>query len=209
MALLKTMPRWLLPFFATALAGPVLVAAPIATPGATPVATPVATPAVSRPPQASQEYRIKAVFLFNFAQFVDWPPEAFATPQSPFVIGVLGDDPFDGVLEEAIRGESTHARPLSVQRFRRVSEIESCHILFISRSESSRLPEILAALKGRSILTVGEAENFARGGGMIRFVTDNNRIRLRVNVDAARAANLRISSKLLRPAEIIGTANPP
>ena len=116
----------------------------------------------------AQEYQLKAVFLFNFAQFVEWPPQAFPDRQVP------------------------------------LEEIKSCHVLFISRSESDRLGEILAGLKGRNILTVSDADGFAQHGGMIRFVTEKNKIRLRINLDAAKAANLTISSKLLRPAEIVG-----
>jgi hypothetical protein len=152
---------------------------------------------------AAREYQLKAVFLLNFAQFVDWPAPAFADAESPLVIGVLGDNPFDFHLEAAVRGEAAHGRPIVVNRYRRVEEVAVCHVLFISRSETSRLEQILAVLKGRPVLTVGEADAFARSGGMIRFVTDNNRIRLSINVAAARTAELTISSKLLRPAEIV------
>ncbi|MDB6127836.1 MAG: YfiR family protein [Verrucomicrobia bacterium] len=151
----------------------------------------------------TKEYQVKAVFLFNFAQFVDWPAESFAAPNSPVVIGVLGDDPFDGLLDDAVRGETAHGRPLAVQRFKRVSEIETCHVLFIGPKDSQHLAEILRDLQGRNILTVGESENFAKSGGIIRFMTDNGKIRLRINVDAAHDANLKLSSKLLRPAEIV------
>jgi len=160
-------------------------------------------PGVSAQVAAAREYQIKAVFLFNFAQFVDWPPAAFPDATSPLVIGVLGDDPFKGYLDETVRGETVNNRPIVVQRFRRVEEIAACHVLFVSRSETSRLEQILAGLKDRSILTVGDDEDFARRGGMIRFVTDNNKVRLRINVNAAKAAKLTISSKLLRPAEIV------
>ena len=151
------------------------------------------------------EYRLKAIFLFNFAQFVEWPASAFPEPDTPLVIGVLGDDPFGAYLDETVRGERVNDRPLTVRRYRRVEEIEACHILFISRPEQGHLDQILDSLKGRSILTVGDAEGFASRGGMIRFTTEQNRIRLRVNLDAARAANLTISSKLLRPAQIVST----
>lgn len=151
----------------------------------------------------SQEYQLKAVFLFNFAQFVEWPPEAFPNAESPLVIGVLGDNPFENYLEEAVRGEQANHRPLVVQRYRRVAEIKSCHILFISRSESARLDEIFASLKGRNILTVGDVDGFALHGGMIRFVMEKNKIRMRINLEAAKAGRLTISSKLLRPAEIV------
>jgi hypothetical protein len=150
-----------------------------------------------------REYQLKAVFLFNFAQFVDWPPEAFPEAQTPLVIGVLGEDPFGAYLDETVRGETVNNRPLIVQRYRQVEEIKTCHVLFISQSETDRLEQILADLKGRNILTVGDADGFARRGGMIRFVIDKNKIRLRVNLEAAKDANLVISSKLLRPAEIV------
>jgi hypothetical protein len=158
------------------------------------------SPAETAPPP---EYQLKAVFLFHFAQFVDWPSEAFPEAQTPLVIGVLGEDPFGAHLDETVRGEEVNNRPLVVQRYRQVEEVKTSHILFISRSEADRLEQIVAALKGRHILTVGDAIGFARHGGMIGFVTEKNKIRLRINLEAAKAANLTISSKLLRPAEIV------
>ncbi len=159
--------------------------------------------AMPAPTPTSPEYQLKAVFLFNFAQFVEWPPTAFPEPQTPLVIGVLGEDPFGAYLDETVRGEKVNNRPLVVQRFRQPEEIKHCHVLFISRSERDRLGQILPSLKGRNILTVGDAEDFAGRGGMIRFVTEKNKIRLKINVEAAKAADLTISSKLLRPAEIV------
>jgi len=153
----------------------------------------------------SKEYPLKAVFLFNFAQFVEWPAKAFPEAQTPLVIGVLGEDPFGSYLDETVRGEKVNNRPLVIERYRRVEEIKVCHILFISRSENDQLDKIFTGLKGRNILIVGETDGFSRGGGMIRFVTEKNKTRLRVNLEAVRAANLTISSKLLRPAEIVTT----
>jgi len=149
----------------------------------------------------SPEYQVKAVFLFNFAQFVDWPSKAFPEPQTPLVIGVVGEDPFGPYLDETVRGEKANNRPLVVQRFRRGAEIRTCHVLFISRSESDRLEQILTSLRGRSILTVGDFEDFALHGGMIQLVTEKNKIRMRINLQAVKGANLTISSKLLRVAE--------
>jgi YfiR/HmsC-like len=150
---------------------------------------------------ASPEYQLKAVFLFNFAQFVDWPAKAFPEPQPSLIIGVLGDDPFGSYLDETVRGEKANNRPLLVQRYRRVGDIKTCHVLFISRSESDRLEQILTGLKGRNILTVGDLEDFALHGGMIQLLTEKNKIRMRINLGAVKAANLTISSKLLRVAE--------
>lgn len=151
----------------------------------------------------SKEYQVKAVFLFNFSQFVEWPAEAFPEAQTPLVIGIIGEDPFGDYLDEIVRGEKVNNHPLVVQRYQRVEEIKTCHILFVSPSETKQLEQIFTSLKGRNILTVGDVGGFALRGGMIRFVTEKNKIRFRANVEAAKAANLTISSKLLRPAEII------
>jgi hypothetical protein len=153
---------------------------------------------------APSEYQVKAVFLFNFAQFVDWPATAFPRPDAPFVIGILGQDPFGSQLDEVVRGETVNNRPLVVERYRSVADISNCNILYIGSNESGHLDEILTALKGRSILTVGDANPAGQRGVMIQLVNENSRIRLRIDVAAAKAGNLTISSKLLRPAEIVG-----
>jgi hypothetical protein len=155
--------------------------------------------------EVATEYQVKAVFVFNFSHFVEWSPQVFATPNAPFVIGILGNDPFGARLDEAMRGEQIDQHPLLVRRIRTATEIGDCQILFIDRSESPQLEQILTALDHRSTLTVSELERSSERGVMIQFTTENNRIRLRINVDAARAAGLTISSKLLRSAEIVST----
>lgn len=165
------------------------------------ICAPQPTPAQQTTP--SKEYQLKAVFLFNFAQFVDWPERAFGAADAPLVIGVLGQDPFGSYLDELVRGETINGHSLMVQRYDRPDGITNPHILFISRSSADRMQHILDTLKGRPILTVGDVDGFAGMGGMIRFVTDKNRIRLRINPEAAEAANLKLSSKLLRPADIV------
>jgi hypothetical protein len=162
-----------------------------------------AAPGYAHAAPAPTEYEVKAVFLFNFSQFVDWPATAFSDARSPLVIGVLGNDPFDGVLDEIVRGETVDGRPLVVRRYRSIGEVETCHILFIDRSQAGHLDAVLAALKQRSVLTIGDFEGFGRQGGIIRFVTVGNKIRLRINLTAAQQAHLTISSKLLRPAQIV------
>lgn len=149
------------------------------------------------------EYKVKSVFLFYFTQFVAWPPEAFPEAKTPFVIGILGNDPFGSDLEDAVRGEKVNDHPILIRRFGRVEDVDACHILFISRSESGDLRHVLTALKGRSILTVSDVDGFVYFGGMIRFLTDQNRVRFRVNLAAVKEAGLQISSKLLRRAEIV------
>src|SRR2546426_6164434 len=155
-------------------------------------------------PRAS-EYQVRAVFLSNVAQFVEWPGVATPAPQMPVIIGILGEDPLGTFLDETVRGERLGLRPFEIRRYRELTDIKACNILFISRSENERVAEILAALGKRPILTVSDGDDFAKRGGMIEFVTDKNRIRLRINLEAAQAANVTISSKLLRVAEIVRT----
>jgi hypothetical protein len=158
---------------------------------------------VSAQTAISTEYQIKAVFLFNFAQFVQWPPSAFSGVDTPLVIGVLGENPFGAYLDDTVRGEKVDNRSLVVEHYRAVDEIKACHVLFISRSEGTRLEQIFASLKDRSILVVGDGDDFVQRGGTIRLATYQNKIRLIVNVEAAKLVNLTISSKLLRAAELV------
>ncbi len=154
--------------------------------------------------EAPTEYQVKAVFVYNFSRFVEWPPQAFTAPNEPFVIGILGSDPFGARLDEAVRGEQIDQHPLVVRRFRNLGEISDCRILYVDRSASAEVQQVLAALDHRSTLTVSDLDGAAERGVMIQFTTQNNRIRLRINVESARAAGLTISSKLLRSADIVG-----
>src|SRR5688572_19810426 len=153
---------------------------------------------------APSEYQLKAVFLFNFAQFVEWPPQSFESPNTPFVIAVVGEDPFGQYLDAAVRGETVMGHPLVIKRYRSVNEVEPCQILYISDSELARLDRILNSLDQRAVLTVSDIQRAAERGAIIQFTNQHNRLRLRINVAAAKAAGLTISSKLLRPAEIVG-----
>jgi len=142
--------------------------------------------------------QVKAVFLFNFAQFVDWPANSFSSPTSPFVIGILGNDPFGFYIDKVIEGEKVDSHPIVVQRYNDADDIRNCNILFTSKSYSA-----IKNLQNRSILTVGDQNDFAADGGMIRFFIENNKIKLQINLKAAKAASLNISSKLLRLADVI------
>ena len=151
------------------------------------------------------EYQLKAVFLFNFAHFVEWPPGALTADGTPFVIGVLGKDPFGSSLDEVVRGEAVSGHPLAVERYADATRMRNCQILFIPAAELAHLPEILESLKGRSVLTVTEGP--APRGVVIALLKEESRIRLRIDLAAAKANNLTISSKLLRPAEIVGAGS--
>src|SRR2546430_21732 len=137
------------------------------------------------------EYEVKAGYLLNFVEFVEWPPSAFPDARSPVVLGVIGKDPFGAELDKLqdkivngrrlqikrfkgaleFRGEETPGRrqdDLAVKRARKLAELRSCHILFISSSEKNYLPLILKPLKGASVLTVSETEAFVGAGGIIK-----------------------------------------
>jgi hypothetical protein len=152
---------------------------------------------------AIREYQVKAAFLFNFTQFVEWPEGNFPSPQSPLVIVILGENNFESFLDEMVDGEQVNAHPIIVHQYNHIDEVKACHILFISKSEIKNNRQNLNILKGRNILTVSDAPDFIEKGGMIRFFTSNNKIQLQINPEAAKSENIVISSKLLRLAQIV------
>lgn len=161
--------------------------------------------AISAPAQVAEDYQLKAIFLWRLAQFTDWPANAFERASSPIVIGVLGTNPFGDALDIAVRGETAHGRKLVVEYYRRVTDIKTCHILYITEPNERRAAQIIADLAGRSLLTASDTEGFARShGGMVRFITEQNRIKLRINLKAVINAGLRLDARVLRAAEIVG-----
>jgi hypothetical protein len=163
-----------------------------------------ALPRARAQPAPPLEYQVKATFLFKLAQFVEWPAAAFADPKAPFILGVLGDDPFGGYLDELVKGEKIGERAFVVRRFHRPEETTACHVLFISHTETSALERDFAQLKRRSVLTVGEADAFTRLGGMVRFAIEEGKVHLKINPEAAKFCDLIISSKILTADTIVG-----
>jgi hypothetical protein len=151
----------------------------------------------------SKEYQVKAAFLFNFVQFVQWPPGAFTNSNTPICIGVLGEDPFGMALEETVRGETVQNRRLVVQRSSRLESLKDCHLVFISKSETERVPEILGDLDSAPVLTVSETQGFAQRGGIISLYLAGNKVRFEINAAVARRKGLKISSELLSLGKII------
>lgn len=149
------------------------------------------------------EFQLKAVYLVKFLDFVDWPPSAFAQTNSPIVIGVLGTDHFGKSLEEASDGDVVKAHHVVVRRLNSIKEAADVQVLFIDSSESSRLRSIMPELEGKDILTVSDIDTFCQRGGIVGFVTENKKVRFRINVNAAKRADLQISSKLLELAEVV------
>ncbi len=161
-----------------------------------------AQPLAAAPPAAPLEYEVKAAFLLNFAKFVEWPPESLGA-RDALTICVFGEDPFGGALASTLAGEKLAGRPLQWRQVERASELRSCQVVFVSRSGRERVSELLAAVRGANVLTVGETESFAEQGGMVRFFLEANRVRFEINLDAVERTRLTVSSKLLRVARVV------
>ncbi|MGI9168538.1 MAG: YfiR family protein [Pyrinomonadaceae bacterium] len=143
----------------------------------------------------ADEYQVKAAFIFNFAKFVDWPSNAFGDGDT-LVVGVVGDDPFDGALDR-LNGNMANGRRLRIKRLRVGDNLRACQILFISNSEGRNLGKSMDSSRGSSVLTIAEMPQFNQSGGIIRFVIQKNKVRFEINAQAAGQSRLRISSKLM------------
>ena len=151
----------------------------------------------------ASEYTVKAAFLFHFAQFVEWPAEAFADANSPLTYCTIGEDSFGGALDESVNGKSIGNRRLQVKHVKEPGQIAGCQVLFIAAGEKKRHGEELAIASKRPVLTVGETDGFATEGGIIGFCREQNKIRFEINLDAAGKAQLKISAKLLSLAKTV------
>jgi len=149
--------------------------------------------------QAASEYDVKALFLLNFARFVEWPALSPAEAKEPFSICIVGDDPFRDTLDHLVQDEKINGRQIVVRRVSRPED--SCQVLFVSASERNVLRTLSQA--GRGVLTVGEAVGFLSDGGMIGFVLDDRRVRFDINLKAATSASISISSRLLSVARMV------
>jgi hypothetical protein len=177
----------------------------------------VGSPALADP-TASREYQVKAAFLYNFIQFVDWPKEKMGDGNEPIIIGVIGKDPFgdafDPIVDKEIQGKK-----LLVKRFmafeelkktgekdkslldREIESLRKCHLLFICSSEDKSISEILNSVKDHSVLTIGEVQGFLEAGGIINFVMEEKKVRFEISITAAKSAKLKIRSQLLKLAK--------
>jgi hypothetical protein len=191
--------RWLA---CALLAGSCAGLAPLAR-GATPAAAQDSSPAAPQQYTTSDEYKLKAAYLFNFAKYVEWPADRLPAADSPIVIGVLGADPFGERLDRTVRGRSIGGHPVVVRRGRRIEELTGCHILFVCRSERSRLKPILESLRETPVLTVSEDDRFVHDGGMIWLGRSRDAVEFDVNLDAVRAAGLTIGARMLGSARTV------
>jgi YfiR/HmsC-like len=146
---------------------------------------------------ASPEYRAKANFISNFPSFVDWPSTNPATPDGPFLICVTGDFSFGTSLAELTRGTTVHGSRVEIRWLRGERDLRTCQILFVSHSESKKYPKLMEALQGTAVLTIGETPDFLQAGGVVSFSVQQERLQFDVNLEAAKQAHLKISSRML------------
>jgi uncharacterized protein DUF4154 len=149
------------------------------------------------------EYEVKAAFIFNLAKYIHWPEASTSETMKPFVIGVIGKNPFGQALDDALRGQRLQGREVVVRRINKVADAAGCDILFISSSEKNNLQKIFEVLHKAPVLTIGDMDQFAERGGMINLTTEEKRVRFEINVDAAERAGLKLGSQLLRLATIV------
>jgi hypothetical protein len=152
--------------------------------------------------QAS-EYQVKAAFVFKFGNYVEWPPQTFATSSSPLVIGVVGADALGDELTRISIGRTVGGRPVVVRKLRYGESLTGLHAVFIGKSTDEQLAATLDAGKGQSILTITESEDGLRHGSVINFVVVSDKVRFDISLPSAEAGRLKISSQLLAVARKI------
>ncbi len=153
--------------------------------------------------QADEDY-VKAAYLLNFARFVEWPDGAFPRPDDPIVICAAGADKVGEALAQMAVGKSASGRRVVARNVGPKGDHTSCHILFVGFNDGARIAEVLRNVRHASVLTVGEAAEFPSLGGMITLGRSGDTIQLQVRPEAAEAVGLRISSRLLVIAHLVG-----
>ncbi|VAW68953.1 hypothetical protein MNBD_GAMMA10-866 [hydrothermal vent metagenome] len=150
----------------------------------------------------NSEYKIKAAYLYQFTKFTQWPSHLFTDSNAPINICVLGRNPFGTLLENFTR-KTSQQRTLTVNYLTSLKNLTDCHVVFISRSEESRLAQILRKVEHSPILTVSDINNFVQLGGIIGFVPERKKVRITINLHASRTSGAKLSSKLLEVATLV------
>lgn len=153
--------------------------------------------------QSVTDDRVKAAYIFNFAKFIEWPPQVFTAKESPMNFCVLGRSPVVDELDSSIGGKSVNGHTIMIKHLHGPDEIKDCHLIFLAASAGKQQQKLIEAAKGSAVLLVAETPGFARSGGTINFITESGRLLFEVNINAAESAHLKISSKLLALARIV------
>jgi YfiR/HmsC-like len=172
------------------------------------VAFTLCSPAMSQvDSQANREYHLKVAFLLQFGRYTQWPATIWQSPEEPFIIGIVGPNPFPSAVTKAADDRTIQNRPVDIKYFDKLSEFSECHILFVSGSLNEEAQNYLIRhFKGEPILLVGDDISFAKSGGDIGFFVKANRLRMAINLESVKDSQLKISSKLLNLAQIVDPA---
>lgn len=145
---------------------------------------------------------LKAAYLFNFAQFVEWPADAVPAG-APLTVCIVDDGAVAGALEQTVKGRTVVGHALTVIRLAPVATLPTCHVIYLGGSDQKYSADLLKALNGRLVLTVSDAPRFARSGGMVELFLEGGRMRIAVNTDALQRGKVRLSSRVLQLATIV------
>jgi hypothetical protein len=156
-------------------------------------------------PAGPSEYALKAVNIYKFLKFTDWPETAFASSNAPIRIGVLGDDAFGAMVEKVMANESIHDRPVVVRPAKKIEEMTDCHVIFVGKSEKPQTGHIVSVCENLPVLILGESDGFAEAGGIVNFYLQDKSVRFEVNLEAMRKHSLKIDSSLLDIGKIVKT----
>lgn len=151
------------------------------------------------------QYQVKAVFLFNLTNFIDWPAPADRQSSSTFTIGILGPDPFNDALENVVKGEKTKGRAITIHQFAGLDDLnqDACDLLFINSEMLQIWPQIRSIARSRGILTVSDVKGFCSRGGIVNLLVSAGKINIEININEARRNGFDISAKLLKVARIV------
>lgn len=155
------------------------------------------------PGSGVKEYEVKAAFLYNFAKFVTCPESAFTSPEAPFVIGVLGEDPFGSTLDLVLKGKKTGKREIVVERYATLADVRKPHMLFVSSSQSEMQAEITRVFKYKPVFLISDSDGAAEKGSTANFFVEKHSVRFAINTEVAKASQLQISSQLLKLAKLV------
>ncbi len=154
--------------------------------------------------QKPDEYQVKALFLYNFLNFIEYPADSSFKTSPAITVCIVGESPFEEAIEE-IRDETVRGKRLAIKFYRPDDEPRGCHLLFVPAPETRHIGRLLRSIKGTGLLTVGDTEEATRQGAVIGFFMERNKVRFAINLDNAKKSGLKISAKLLRLARIVGT----
>jgi hypothetical protein len=157
----------------------------------------------ANPMSSAQEYELKAVFIYNLLNFINWPANSFAEENSPFQICLAGENPFDKILQLIVAQQQAAGRSLSLRQIKAPGQSAGCHLLFFSLSEQNKLRAQLGQLPPAALLTVSDIPRFAEQGGMVELYLKDNRLRLRIDHSRLLDSGLKANAQLLRLADIV------